>query len=977
MKDNNKHNNDKNLEDTIRAGLDGEVIEGLPFTIDFKEMIEKTITNVAAGSDQYLKEIIRFAFAGNPSRVDITDNKRFTGVEFKGKGIASKEDLRTVLMGIYNSDDGQEQTNLGMLGRSVVASLKTRPDEIVVQTHDDTSTYVMKIDSGLEPEIMTIDKPSKKNSFKVIKKGKKKKGIRPIESLASSYKYVRTTPVQDGLSDFCDSTLSPLWRFANTPIKLSNLKPNKKKNIISTIEDLCSFSKVPVYFNKKKLNTSFSFSDSLYEKEYKFDDINILVSLPKYNQFREYKRMVYLKNGVLAKEETIHKNKCSIVSLSSYQSMPDVAVDAPGISLNISGTEIVKDNYHYSVECRIDEAKKMFYDDVLKDFKKIGKKDKYELKHFIRSFLYGNQSHREDLNILNLKLFSDLDEKEYAIEDVQKIFQKAKQLYITREEINRNHPAIKDKKGVIFYLESDIEDLLFKDVFPYSCIEDLGEEVKSYDNLKLFEKRQKRKKVKQAVVKGTGYSSASAAAMTGTYYAAPYVASLVMEYWMYGALGAAGLGGLAVTAKVAYMGAKGVAKVAPKAWDSTSNGFGHVVDFINYNNWVGNSFRKMGSAFTYKSLREVRQEKKQKRELKGETMVDDNIREYISALEDNIVLGKGCPDIADYFKHLKNIKIMDKGRFSALFDIEKIDGPSITYNLVVNARRRALSKKAKSFHKSESSLYYDLLKIGKMIGHYLPSSYAKDLEKCVLNSAYSSALDEVNNSFNENAESFKEDFPALSSPEKKSIIKNILGSETAENKMLGEWLIENHGSDLEAAAKDGIAGNYLGRIVSYLDQGMNSAARYEYDLLPTAEKLNLFIKFKDMYFDTDDKTDSHNSFRNSIQSRNPAISAYYNLVHIPACRVRSKLPVGNRIPAFKYRLLRKQLKERCQKVPEERFRQIAQSEIYTIDNPSEYAVAETFSKQGNDRAALLDIAKQYMSKHDYRQLEDLTKLSEI
>lgn len=974
MKDNQKHNDDNKLEDTIRAELDEGVKEGLPFTIDFKEMIEKTITNVAAGSDQYLKEIIRFAFVGNPSRVDITDTRRLTGVEFEGKGIVSKEDLRTVLMGIYNSNDDQEQSKSGMLGRSVVASLKTRPDEIIVKTHDDTSTYVMKIDSGLEPEIMTIDKPSTKNSFEVIKKGKKKKDRKKSNA--------KSAPLRHRFLDSYDKTLSSLWSIANTPIKFSNLKP-KKKNIISTIENLCAFSKVPVYFNKKQLNTSFSFSDSLYEREYKFDDnINILVSLPKDNRSREYKRSVYLKNGVLAKEDLLDKNKISVISSSSFQAMPDVAVDASGISLNISGTELVKDNYFYSVGNAIDEAKNMFCEDVLKDFKKIGKKDNSELKNFIRSFLYVNESQRKKSNILNLKLFSDIEGKDYTIVEVQKIFKQSKQLYVTTTEINRHHPAIKGLEGVIFYLESDTEEILFKDIFPYSCIEDLGEQVDSYDQNRLFEKQQKIKRMRQTVFKGTSYSSASAATMTGTYYAAPYVASFVMEYWMYGALGAAGLGGLAVTAKVAYMGAKGIAKVAPKAWDSSSNGFGHVVNFINYDNWIGSSFSKgcskIGNAFKYKSLRQRRQEKKAKRELKGEALVDENIKEYISALEDNIIRKKGCPDIADYFKYLRNIKIMDKGKFSPLFDIVKIDdAPSIKYDLVINARKRALSKKAKSFHKSNSSIYYDILKIGTMLGHYLPSSHAKTLETCVLNLAYSSALDGVSKSFSENAESFKEYFPRLSFPEKKSIIKKILGSEIAENKILGKWLIENHSSDIEAAAKDGIAGNYLGRIVSYLDQGMRSAAVYEYNLLPTAEKLNIFIKFKEMNFETDDETEIHKNFNSYISKTNPSISAYYNLVHIPVSNLKTKSLIGGRVPGFKYSRIRRILKSRCQDVPEEKFQEMTNSEIPFVYNLLEYAVTETFSKTGDERSALLNLAKQYLSKHDYRQLEDLTKMSEL
>ncbi|MCK5629731.1 MAG: hypothetical protein KAI26_03885, partial [Nanoarchaeota archaeon] len=184
---------------------DEKLKEGFPFTADLEEMIKKSINHLSLDPDQYLKEITRFALANNASRIDIINTKDITEVNFDGPGIASKDDLKSLLMNIYNSDEQGGVNNLGMLGRSVVASLKTKPLEVIIKTHDNHSSYIMKIDSKLNQDLLTIDNPDIRNSFTIVKS--KRKHITPLEATVNSYNYAKKTSVSDSLADLYNKSL--------------------------------------------------------------------------------------------------------------------------------------------------------------------------------------------------------------------------------------------------------------------------------------------------------------------------------------------------------------------------------------------------------------------------------------------------------------------------------------------------------------------------------------------------------------------------------------------------------------------------------------------------------------------------------------------------------------------------------------------------------------------------------------------------
>jgi len=461
--DNKKPDSEDNVEHKVKH------IEGFPFTIDFRRMIEKSIKNISIDPAQYLKEMVRFTLDNRPQRVDIINNKDIIKAAFDGPGIASKEDFRGLLINIYNSESSdQDMNSFGTLGRSVVALLKQNPLEVIVKTHDDKSAYVMKIDSRLEPEIFTLDKLSDENSITMVKRRTEGRG--DLKAIRNAFRYAKTTAVSDGVLDFYDGTISamhsirdniihPLIKSINQPIT----KIHFSSKISSTLEDICAFSDVPVYLNKRKISKGLTFDDSIYQRTYKFDDISILFSIPKDDGTRAYKKTVYLKNGIFMHQRYNYKGEdyhCA------YAGTQDIAIDAPGISLVMSGETIHKDDYFRSLDDKIDKASKMFFKDVLIDLSEIEDHRWLEGYNFIRASLYQKDNLlKKDYIIHEVKLFADTDGNKYTLHEVEEALKKQTGIYTVRKKINRNHPAIKQEKGIVFYLKSETEFNLFEKLF--------------------------------------------------------------------------------------------------------------------------------------------------------------------------------------------------------------------------------------------------------------------------------------------------------------------------------------------------------------------------------------------------------------------------------------------------------------------------------------------------------------------------------
>ncbi|MEA3515038.1 MAG: hypothetical protein U9R34_06165 [Nanoarchaeota archaeon] len=777
--------------------MNKKLIEGIPFTLDSKEMVKKSISNLSLDPDQYLKEIIGFALANNTSRIDIIDEKDMTEVNFDGPGIASKDDLKSLLMNIYNSDKDEGINNLGMLGRFVVASLKTKPLEIIIKTHDSHSNYIMKIDSKFDQKLFTIGKSSAKNSFAVIRR--KKTNIKPLEIMINSYNYAKKTSVSDSLTDIfnkslycaseiCKDTISNLENFVNNYNKKSGFKSNLKNRV----KTLCSFSETPVYLNKKKINNGFTFPDSIYEREYKFDNIRILVSFSRRNHIKDFKRTVYIKNNLFICEYESNRNESD--DFSSYLLSMDKAVDAPGIQMTLSGESLIEDEYFNSLEKKISKARNMFYEDILKNISKIEPHGKDELRNFITAFLYHNHSWRNNEMIKDIKLFSDIDGNEYTISEVSDVIKKQdNKLYYTKSKINKSHPLIKDKKEIIFSVASYTEAELFKRLFEFnSKITNFAKTVEKYEYEKKRKKKESQKKTINSIGKTTGVITSSSALLAGSYFGTIFISPYAVEYWHYAPITAACTG-------VAYVGIRGsvalgkqILNKSPKAWGYTSQRIEKIESIIKHSSWVNKTFKfcrtpcknfyensvnmlevkidKIQENNRSKQIYKIEEAKK-----KPITKIEIMMQKYIHALEKLIVSNGENHELGSYFDKIIKVETKEKSILSPLFSLEKYnDRMSELYKLIINTKRKSFSEKSGLYNHYSASIYYDLFEIGNMLENKLDYYNSRNLEKHILDAVHLSYLKDVVCSFSKGEESFKKDFSLLSKTERKGIIKEIL-----------------------------------------------------------------------------------------------------------------------------------------------------------------------------------------------------------
>ena len=941
---------------------DEKLKEGFPFTADLEEMIKKSINHLSLDPDQYLKEITRFALANNASRIDIINTKDITEVNFDGPGIASKDDLKSLLMNIYNSDEQGGVNNLGMLGRSVVASLKTKPLEVIIKTHDNHSSYIMKIDSKLNQDLLTIDNPDTRNSFTIVKS--KIKHITPLEATVKSYNYAKTTSVSDSLGDIFGRTLD--WanyvrsHFQNSTSdldKVLNLGTTvKKQEIVNKFKTICWFSEIPVYLNKEKINKGFTFPNSVYECKYEFDkDINILISMPKGNHLNNYKKEIYLRNGAFLSL----LQSCNREFVSSQLAM-DIAVDAPELKMNMSGDQILQDDYFDSLTHKVNLARDMFYRDILKNISRIEPHGKYELRNFITVFLHKNMSWKDHEFLKNTKLFSDINGNEYTISEVSDVLKKQDtKLYTTKKKLRKSHPLLKDKKKVILFLESGAEENLIEELFGFnSDIIRIDRKIKKYNSEDLEQKLESLGQISRKAVKGTGYTVLSSAVLAGSYFGTVFIAPYVIECWHYGAMAVAGSGGL-------YAGGLGVKAVAGKISENDYE--------VMERPWIKKClescervYNRLSGIFSKKIPEKTKTEKKVSDKISEN--LDTSTQEYILALKKLILSNYELSEFEGYFKNIVEIEVKDKGLFLPLFSLKNCDSfnSKDARKLVINTKRKDLYKKSRLYEKSRSVIYYDILKIGSMLKDKSLDTPSTDMEKSILDSIHLSYLEDTIGSFSKGEDSFKQDFPLLSETEKNGIIKKILSKEITASNGFEEWIIKNYNSKLESVSKESMAGNNSKKIMSYLEKNMNSAAEYEYDSLLIREKLDLITITKDMIDSVSpgDNLIRLNAFMQYIKVKDDIIHSYHELIYSAK---------SDEVPD-KLRVIREQFQENLDF--EDFLIQINKGAYIGGNGIGAYSISRIFIEPEPERNKLLQTAKKYMPEQKYLQLKGITGLLE-
>lgn len=546
-------------------------VKGLPFTLDFKKMFEKTIASRFKEGDQDVIESTKLGIENSKSFVDIKENKRYFSVEFDGQGVSSEEDLIKLMLSLY-SEKSENSGKLNRLGTAITAALSKKPLEILVETHHNGDGICMVVDSNFKPQIYRPEHNIKNNKITVIKKKT------DFKLVAANALKVLTWPM----------------------LKIRN-KKNDLDIRLEKIVNIAEYTDKKVTYNNKKCNRGFKFKDTLFQKEYTIGDSRLVLAIPLKN-YGGSKKTIYLKDEIPIHEDIssfwekgenrfsnwLNWNK---FSLNNYTITPNILVSNPGLKSTMSD-RIVSNYVLKKITEQIKEAKSKFYMDFLKGkfddssvkrwssedigrrnflkalfFTKI--KEKYIKVDTIKEYAknkdgllskLSDDEAQELKRFFSVKIFKDVDNKTFSIPEMYKFIEKNSNLvyYTSRGSISRNHPAFKGKieqnRGILFF-ETSGQRELFEEIFPskiayrYNEKEtseegDLEKEVvllKDVNYIVDDYKRKMREKMERKIqaVKKTGIktakivggTTAGSGVIVGGYHAFPHLASALGSMW--------------------------------------------------------------------------------------------------------------------------------------------------------------------------------------------------------------------------------------------------------------------------------------------------------------------------------------------------------------------------------------------------------------------------------------------------------------
>lgn len=566
------------MSDKEKLSLASEIpeenyIKGLPFTLDFKKMFEKTITSRFKSEEQDIIELTKLGIENSDSFVDVKENKNSFSVEFDGQGVSSEEDLVKLMLSLY-SGKSEGEIKLKRFGTAITAALSKKPLEILVETHHDGDSICMVVDRSFKPKIYKPSQIVKNNKIIVVK---------------------RKPNIGTAFADTFHTMCWPVHGLVNKIKKSPNILRKRREKIAQIAE----YTDKKVTYNGKQYNKGFKFENALFQEEYKIRESRILLSVPSKNY--DNKTLSYLKNDIPICQHIIslwfdrwnrgswdhEKDECIIT--------PNILVSNPNLETNMSEDTIIKNGAFHKVQDDIETAKSRFYMDFLKgkfeipnenelhwlSNEVIGRREflkalfltKIKNKNFKFSRIGEYVKNRdaclarlldneaEELKkFFSIKLFKDINGKTYAVPEIYKLIENDfKMFYFTsNRNVDSKHPAFEgqiDPNKKILLFESSNQIDLFKEIFPSRVLriyegchvnkenisednpiilKNLDELVSSYYSKKREETERKIRKVQRIGVKTAkvaGGTAGGGVIIVGGYHAMPYLSSGAGYLW--------------------------------------------------------------------------------------------------------------------------------------------------------------------------------------------------------------------------------------------------------------------------------------------------------------------------------------------------------------------------------------------------------------------------------------------------------------
>jgi len=340
---------DEAILDKEKYSLDEliESIDGMPFTVDNRKMLEKMQKYRSTDPFSYIPEIIGIAVESKSRRIKVKSSLTQLSIEYDGKGLR-REEIDNLLSKLFGaSEDRELQDRYGRLALSVLGALASKPKEVIIETAAGREKTKLVIDgSNYEEKFYkgTIDKGTKITIKRCTRKEWLKKSLKKL--IVGQY------------------------------IKDKFFSKEKKK-----VFDYCKYIEPKLYFNLRKMNRPFRAPISGAYRS-KFERGNLkgeIVDIPWKlstrigplncefdSQSRDGTDIFFFRNGIYLDHGTVHAHTNSrsivfaedpdfetIVSGNRIRQTPAVSSAIKYIEQLIDGdSNIACFNYHWNLEKR-------------------------------------------------------------------------------------------------------------------------------------------------------------------------------------------------------------------------------------------------------------------------------------------------------------------------------------------------------------------------------------------------------------------------------------------------------------------------------------------------------------------------------------------------------------------------------------------------------------------------------------------------
>lgn len=449
MEENNNNNNNNQNQ---QMDLESQYQKGLPFTVDFKRMVEKTIKNRFHNKNEYLNQLTKLGLLNAQSKIDIQNKKNNISIEFDTNAKLREEEFRTVIFDLYGGNSSEiedkEGTKIQNLGLTIAAALASNPKEIIVEVNGtDNNSYRMVIDSELKPVITTLPNPIATSKVVIIKDPDAK--IEKVSFNGNKFEKI----------------------IGRIDHKIHDFRYNMDSSSRSRILNSSQFSQVQVNLNGKQINRGLHLEDVLFEKEYTLSDGSVanlsfpsnLLSRDSLIQIPKVPEVYFVKDNILVSSDNLSEY---ISKTKGKLSSPNIIIKSDSFIQTMSSSGINKETtkrYQNELEEIIEE----FSNDVFLKLEEKGnfdwaKKSRFSSERLEQSGLLTPKYYHSGVfslpngdtkqtsatkKFIETKIIKDTTGKEYTVQEFNDELAKSKTFVFTSEKSNPSK-KVKNNLGI-------------------------------------------------------------------------------------------------------------------------------------------------------------------------------------------------------------------------------------------------------------------------------------------------------------------------------------------------------------------------------------------------------------------------------------------------------------------------------------------------------------------------------------------------